>query len=643
VVTVGITDTLSNAGRVVVTVKNGSHEVNIPIYFGADIQLNPATSNSIADGTVVAPLTATVIDASRAVVVGVPVHFSVTAGEAILNVSEVLTDTFGKATVQVTDSIIENAVVHATAGDLAGDSATISFLAGAPANLLLTSAPVNTTPLSLFGAATVTATVTDALGNNVEDNTPVQFVVSGTASNAIVTAEATTTGGVATAALSAGSTSGSLTMTATAGTINETISFTVASRDAGSVGVESVDPGFVQMLGMRGVQTSTITFMVLDAGDNKVADGTDVVFTLDPLQLGGGERIFDGLNSYGITATTQTVAGQATVLFRSGVVSGTVDITATVSTPLSTDISSIAQVTVVSGMPDSLHLPVSGSPLNVPALTFAGLTSDFNITVGDRYGNPVPDGTNVSFMVEPGCGLIGSSTGFMTTTTKGKITELFDHAVDNLFPNAPLSAGPKCTVVAYMPGDEGFADENGNGVWDAGEPCPGNNGEPYVDANDSGSRDPGELFIDVDGLGSYTPANLICDTDTQIWTEFSFLQSGDMSTFTVAPATFTLGLGVSETFTVTVADANGAPPIAGTKLSVTTTAGILLNGGDSTFADTNEVEAWEKSFTLLSSTKVGGELVPATITVLLTFPEVQGGRTIPDQIVEIAGDVFIAP
>lgn len=151
VVTVGITDTLSNAGRVVVTVKNGSHEVNIPIYFGADIQLNPATSNSIADGTVVAPLTATVIDASRAVVVGVPVHFSVTAGEAILNVSEVLTDTFGKATVQVTDSIIENAVVHATAGDLAGDSATISFLAGAPANLLLTSAPVNTTPLIIWG------------------------------------------------------------------------------------------------------------------------------------------------------------------------------------------------------------------------------------------------------------------------------------------------------------------------------------------------------------------------------------------------------------------------------------------------------------------------------------------------------------
>lgn len=627
---------------VTVTVASGLNVVNIPVYFGAGLQLNPADSQSIANGTTAAPLTATVYDAGNAVITGIPVNFSVTTGSALLSAGQIMTDDLGNAPVTVTNSVLETAVVEANVGDLAPVTADITFLPGEPANVVLTSAPINTTPLSLFGTATITATVTDILGNNVVDNFPVTFVAAGTATNAIVAPESTTASGVATADLSAGNVTGSILVTVTAGSISETINFTVASSDAGTIWVDSVNPEFVQMLGQSGSQTSVISFAVKDPGGNPVADGTLVDVSLDPLQLGGGELLSDGLSAYATTVTTQTVAGLASVTFRSGVVSGTVDITATVATPLSADISSVAQVTVVSGQPDSLHLPVSGAPLNVPARIYDGCTSDFNITVGDRYGNPVPDGTNVSFMVEPGCGLIGTSQGFDTTTIRGDISEIFNHAQDQTFPSLPISDEPLCTVVAYMQGDEGYEDLNGNGIWEAGEPCTGDLGEPYADANNSGSYDIGELYVDVNANNSYDVADGSCVADTIIWRSFDYLQTGNVS-FGVAPGTFALEVGASESFTVIVSDSNGAPPVAGTQLEVTTSAGTLLNGGVSVIGDTNVALPWSRSFTLLSGIDPAATPELAVITIALTYSEGACSNNGPSLSTQIAGVINQAP
>ncbi len=58
------------------------------------------------------------------------------------------------------------------------------------------------------------------------------------------------------------------------------------------------------------------------------------------------------------------------------------------------------------------------------------------------------------------------------------------------------------TVIAYVPGEEGFADVNRNGQYDAGEPFV-DLGEPFVDANDSGEWDTTEWFADVNGNGKW--------------------------------------------------------------------------------------------------------------------------------------------
>ncbi|AMV70802.1 Intimin [Desulfuromonas sp. DDH964] len=636
---VSVTVTDATAENVVVTV-TGSETIEIPLYFGSSLQFAPATSESIADGSSSKTLVATVVDYGNSRVAGVPVNFQVTVGDALLSTGSAITNSLGQASVEVTDSTIETATIRAAAGSLATKDVTVDFLAGDPATITLTSLPVNTTALSLFGQATLTATVKDLLGNNVADNTPVTFSLSGTATAATVTTSATTTNGEATASLNAGNVSGSLTVTATAGLVSKTITFTVAPSAAGSVQVVSVIPEFVQQLGQPGTQTSVITFAVKDPGSNPVADGTPVTLSLDPLQLGGGELLSDGSSPYATSVTTNTVAGQAFATFRAGTVSGTVDITATVASSLGSDISTVAQVTVVSGTPDSLHLPVSGSPLNVPSLLYDGCTSAYNITVGDRYGNPVPDGTNVSFMVEPGCATIGdSATGFVTSTTKGKIAETVTHGLDFNFPSPPLSDVSHCQVVAYVTGNEGFQDVNGNGVYDAGDICTGDQGEPYIDGNESGFYEAGELYVDVDENNAYTPANGTCDTSTTIWRKFDYLMSGAMGMSVVPdPALgFALEIGESQNFTITIEDANGAPPIAGTELNITTSAGTLVNGGKSVIGDTATASPWVRTFTLLSDIDPTATPTQTIITITLTFPGGVCGDNGPNLTGEIAG------
>jgi hypothetical protein len=99
------------------------------------------------------------------------------------------------------------------------------------------------------------------------------------------------------------------------------------------------------------------------------------------------------------------------------------------------------------------------------------------------------------------------------------------------------------TVIAWVKGEEGFADLNQNGRYDQGEPFV-DEGEPYVDANDNGRWDPGEWFQDVNGDGVYTGPNGLWDASTVIWSQARVVYKG-------LPRIF-------------VSDAGGAPPDAGT-------------------------------------------------------------------------------
>jgi hypothetical protein len=81
------------------------------------------------------------------------------------------------------------------------------------------------------------------------------------------------------------------------------------------------------------------------------------------------------------------------------------------------------------------------------------------------------------------------------------------------------------TIIVMARGEEGFVDQNGNGVYDTGEPFI-DLGEPYVDMNDNGKYDVGEPFWDTNSDGSYEGPNGSWDADTVIWAETRVLYTG---------------------------------------------------------------------------------------------------------------------
>lgn len=81
------------------------------------------------------------------------------------------------------------------------------------------------------------------------------------------------------------------------------------------------------------------------------------------------------------------------------------------------------------------------------------------------------------------------------------------------------------TMIAVTSGEEGFSDDNNNGVRDANEPYDDLT-EPFVDSNDNGTRDASEPYIDVNGNTKWDGKNQTWDANTLIWTQERILWTG---------------------------------------------------------------------------------------------------------------------
>lgn len=613
-----ITDAVDEDVTITITDDSGSLSIEVPLFFGATLELFPPTATGIADGTTPTELQAVVRSSAGAGIGNTPVDFAVTTGSAIISGSRIFTDASGVALVNVTDSVIESdAAVTASSGTAPSDTTVIDFKAGDPATLTLV-AGVGGTQIPLFSNTTITATVTDVLGNNVTDNTAVSFTTTGGS----VTATVPTSGGAATTIFDGGNVSGLYTVTATAGTVSNTIDIEVLPLDAGIIKVESVTPESVQVLGTTGEQTSTIRFLVQDAAGNPV-DGEIVYIFLDPNQLGGGESISSG-GSFGTKVSATTANGIAQVTVRSGAISGTLDITALVdpdiedatqsaailaalpdlsSNPGTIDgdeFSTVAQVTIVGGVADGAHLTLAASTLNLAGGLYVDLPSTVTAIVADRFSNIVPDGTNVSFESE--CGRIGESAGFTTSTQQGQAQAVF-RTSNPMIPDdllggpAPAGRTGLCRVMAYTTGDESYYDANGNGVFDTGDTCTGDLSEPFIDANDNGIHEDLEFYVDVDNNGIFTAANSTCDSDTTIWTSMNLLMSDHFALeVDTSPSggalSVDLAVGESQQYAVTFGDTFDNSLVAGTTLAVekvqgtggliTGTTGLTLGDGTGT-------------------------------------------------------------
>ncbi len=617
----------------------------------AGITLTAGTTSLVANGTSSTAITAALLNsAGKPSPDGLVVTFSTDKGRFTTSgaKSAAATTTQGSGMVLVPfisePGVVGTATVVANVKGVAQSIQIALTGAGPPASIILSA---DATGISLNGTTGITAQVLDAAGNKVADGTAVFFTTSLTGTG--VTPSSTTTNGVASAVFSAGTRAGVATVTATAGLVSATVSITIRPGSAGSLDFVSANPTAIGIRGSALPQKSTITFRVRDQNGNPVADGTVVTFTLVS-GVGGGEFV--------APTTVGTVGGVASTILTSGTVSGPVRVRASVTvvdsatgavTVLS---SSSTNVSMEGGPPSGAHFGVAPSFLNVAGQVFFDIICPIDAKVGDRFGNPVPPGTAVSFFTNGGIVSAQAPTKEDGDTVGGffKTAPPIPHvgtSASGLDPRTGM-----VTIIAVTQGEETFIDSNGDGLFSGPQEFDPSNPEldtpePFIDHvmlcdgssscpadpirnpplrlsgnNRFDPSDPFELFIDANSNGMW-------DANKPIFASTRVLFSGPTVLIVDdckggSPGGFVVKDGGSAgPFCIFVSDPGGHPLVSGTKLTVTTTAGAIAGTSGVTLPDTQQSGPGSTQFVFFVFDDKPGDTDPpkaAAVTVAVTSP-----------------------
>jgi hypothetical protein len=413
---------------------------------------------------------------------------------------------------------------------------------------------ISATPeaVSLNGNSTIIASIYDSEQNPVSSGVEVYF--SSSMPGTTITSSATTNQqGRALAAFTAGNSTGFTTITVSCGTIEKELFIQI--EPLSSVGsIEYISSG-QKVLGVKGsglTEAVELSFIVKDTLGNPVEDGIEVRFFL--LGVSGDEYL-----SYDYDYTQD---GMVNTFLNSGRVSGTVAVLARVELDDILLETTSRELAIHSGLPDADSFSISASTYNLAGMVWDGLTADISVRMADQFGNPVPEGTLVYFTIETGSITAVAGTD-ATGLAKATLTSFEPKPIDGFV-----------TVMAYTVGQEGYTDNNSDGIYDDGvdtfwvlfQDIP----EPYRDDNGNGVYDVGELFWDEVTLfpneNQWDSGNGEWDERIFVWGDIEILFSGysQIWIYDEDPNIWEFGRGnipVSPTPLATTTDPSGTPTV----------------------------------------------------------------------------------
>jgi hypothetical protein len=249
----------------------------------------------------------------------------------------------------------------------------------------------------------------------------------------------------------------------------------------GSIQFVSATPQKIGLQGTGGVnlpETATVVFRVVDATGGSVA-GQNVDFALDT-SVGG--------ITYTPMSATSGADGRVQTVVKSGTVSTTVRVSATL-TGLGIATQS-SQLVITTGLPDNDSVSLAVTCPNIEGYDLDGTEVQVTARLADRYNNPVPDGTAVTFNSEGG-NILGSCTTASTGTQSGLCSVTWTSS-------NPRPSNGRSTILATAIGEETFVDINSNGIFDGNDTWT-DLAEAFRDDNESGSYNLGEFFMDFNG------------------------------------------------------------------------------------------------------------------------------------------------
>ena len=506
--------------------------------------------------------------------------------------------------------------------------------------------------LSAGGSTSLTVNIVDQTGTPYTSATPTTItfnspcmsqglatiVASGTSVPGTAAGTITTTNGTGSATYAAKGCSNADVITASAvvgtATLTATGTVTVAAASIGSIQFVSATPSTIGLKGTGLGETSTVVFKIVDSTGGARPNAA-VTFSLNTTV--GGMSISPTTATSGADGTVQTVVS-------AGTVHTTVRVTATITSPALSTQSSV--LTVTTGLPASRAFSLAVGPPtygttastlacpNVEAYNQDLVTVPITTQLADRYNNPAPDGTAVSFTTDGGH-IVGSCTTPLANPGDGacKVTWTSANPRPQLADDTPpLLAAGRAKILATAIGEESFTDVNGSGFWQTGDAFD-NLGEPYRDDNENGQYDSGEYFLDYNqdskwdaGTGSFvgitcsgTTAGSTCSTSTLAIGVSSLIIMSTGNAQISATTSGQVTHGGTSAIAFNVQDLNGNPMAAGTTVTVTADSAVgTVSPASSSFIIGCQSNVGGTNFT---STVIGASTPGAgNVTITVTSP-----------------------
>lgn len=611
------------------------------------------TSNLLPLGQT-ATIEAHVKDANNAPISGAVVTFTNDPTAATFEPAsgKVLTNSNGIAKIEMTGSVITADTLVASV-EINNTPVNNHFTYGISTptfNLINLQTGVNS--LSPNGSTAVTVEIVDPNHNNDTYVTPAEVQFTSTCANtgkaSIVTSGPSVIGNGKNTASATYTDMGcvgtdTLTTTLSIGsrTVKKSISLPIQSASATAIQFISATPNNISLKGIGGAEQSTVMFKVTDSIGNGIP-GINVNFLLNT-----------NVGAIGISSTTATSDsnGLVSVVVNAGSVSTVVRVTAQLASNTAIQ-SQSNQLTISTGLPHQNGFSLSTSCPNPEFYNRDGENITLAVHASDRFGNPVPDNTAVSFYTEKGVGTITPS----CSTVNGTCSVTLISSGDRNALTAEASSGQngRGMILAAAVGEESFDDVNGDGLFSTGDILSTDLPEAYLDANENGIYDAGERYIDFNTNGSYSSndgkfngkgcnASNLCsnqstinvsDREVIIWSgsqlnsNIATIWKNSNGTLASsvsipnAPGPVTCTAGQTQTIIFAPTDKNGNVLPADTTIVFETTNGTITSGSSwivpctlspVTYAITIESDATLES-AVCTNTRITGEL-KATVTL----------------------------
>jgi hypothetical protein len=408
-----------------------------------------------------------------------------------------------------------------------------------------------------------------------------------------------------------------------------------ATPPAGSIQFVGATPAAIGVRGSGLPEQSTLVFKV-NSVNNIPIPGIAVQFTLSGT----------GSESLSPAAAVSDLNGLVSTAVTSGTLATTVRVIATVVTNPAVSAQSTA-VSILGAPPAFNHFSIAARQLNIQGRVTFGLSDQISVYVNDRFGNAVPPATAVSFVTNA-----ASVVSPTTTDASGVATAIL--LTEGIVPPSGI-----VTVMAYTHGEESFIDNNGNGLFDAGDTIWTDDiPDPFVDFRpappaDAGCLVPAPSWLCNDRFDLNTPFELFMDTNGNgVWDSLGTSGTGqgthnvwdsNVIVFRTIPVTFSgptqapvlescspgpcsgfhLLPGQSMSFTIDVHDDLVNPLVGGSAIAISASNGTVT-GGSITVPDGESfnqlVDGLTRFSFLLSADSSLTEAKPAALSVAITSP-----------------------